>query len=382
MKTWNFSDNTPGERVPYGQRSYYKPEPLPPTRELEIDQELSGTISDASFWLGKLSGRSEMVDYPPLLYTSLVRKEAIESAEIEGADVDMDDVYRFETQRRDNESDPDRIKSVQEVLNYEDAITRGIDVLDTDEPITADLVKSLHETLMRGVRSNTEVIGEYRDTPVHLGSFVPPSPGSVPGHVDALLSYVRSGGAYHPLIDIALVHYQFETIHPFGDGNGRLGRVLVTLQLYDEGYLDRPNLYLSEYFNRNKETYVERMRAVSRDGAWEAWLQFFLTGLEQQARESYERTLELHDLQERYEETYGDSKRTDAQLAMRLFERPYLTANNVEEMLDVSGPTAYRAIHSLEDDGVLEEVTGKESHREYRASEIFEILERPPTTYD
>lgn len=381
METWEFSGDAPGKRVPYGQRSYYKPEPLPPTRELAVDEELFDTISDASFWLGKLSGLTEMVEYPPLLYASLVRKEAIQSAEIEGADVDMDDVYRVETQELDDDSDPDRVKSVQEVLNYEAAITRGIEALDEGHAVTADFIKSLHETLLQGVRSDTDIIGDYRETPVHLGSFVPPSPGSVPGHVDALLSYIRSGGSYHPLVDIALVHYQFETTHPFGNGNGRLGRVLITLQLYDEGYLDRPNLYLSEYFNRNKEAYVERMREVSRNGAWEAWLQFFLTGLAQQARESHERTLELHDLQERYEETYGDSERTDARLAVRLFERPYLTAHDVEEMFDVSGPTAYRAIHSLEEDGVLEEVTGKESHREYRATEIFEILEQLPATY-
>lgn len=381
METWEFSEDAPGGPRDYGDRQFYEPEPLPPTRELEIDEELSTTISDASFWLGKLSGLSRMVEYPPLLYTSLIRKEAVESAEIEGAEVDMEDVYRFETRGLSAESDPERRKSVQEVLNYEAAIKEGVETLEADGQISTALIKSLHATLLKDVRSETDIIGEFRNTPVHLGSYVPPSPSSVSSHVDALLSYIRGGGSYHPFIDVALVHYQFETIHPFGDGNGRLGRVLVTLQLHEEEYLERPNLYLSQYFNRNKEAYVERMRDVSRRGSWEGWLRFFLTGLEQQSRESYERTLELHDLQQSYEETYGGLRRSDARLAMNLFEQPYFTAADVREELDVSGPTAYRAIRALEEDGLIEEVTGKERNREYRATEIFDILERPPATY-
>ena len=381
MESWEFSEDAPGGPREYGDRQFYEPDPLPPTRDLEIDDALSTTISDASFWLGKLSGLSRLVEYPPLLYTSLARKEAVESAEIEGAEVDIDDVYRFETRGFSGERDPERTKSVQEVLNYEAAIEEGITAVESDAGISVELIKSLHATLLKDVRSDTDVIGEYRATPVHLGSYVPPAPSRVSTHADALLSYIRGGGSYHPLVDVALVHYQFEAIHPFGDGNGRLGRVLVTLQLYADGYLERPNLYLSQYFNRNREAYVERMREVSRRGQWEEWLRFFLTGLTQQSRESYERTIELHELQQSYEETYGGLRRSDAKLVMALFEQPYFTAADVEARLDVSGPTAYRAIHSLETDGLIEEVTGKERNREYRATEIFEILERPPATY-
>lgn len=381
MQTWELSETAPGELIPYGRESYYKPDPLPPERDFDFDAEFYDTLSDATFWLGKLSGVSTTVDYSPLLYTSLIRKEAVESAEIEGAEVDINDVYRYETLELDADESPELTRDVREVLNYEAAIKQGVEAMDSGEGITVELIKSLHETLLSGVRSETDVIGDFRETPVHLGSFVPPAPDSVEGHLDALLSYVRAGGAYHDLIDVALVHYQFETIHPFGDGNGRLGRVLVTLQLYDGEYLTSPNLYLSEYLNRNKETYVERMRGVSRDGEWEAWVSFFVTGIQLQAREAFERSLELRDLEREYEERYGGQKRADARLALELFEQPYVTASDVERMLDVSGPTAYRAIHELEDEGVLEEVTGKERNKEYRAVEIFEILERPPTTF-
>jgi Fic family protein len=381
MRTWNLSEDAPGRLVPYGQRSYYKPEPLPPSRDLRLDEEFYELLSGATFWLGKLNGISEMVDFPPMLYASLVRKEAVESAEIEGADVDVNDLYRYETLKLDAEADPDVKKDIGEVRNYEKAVRRGVEAIDTDEGITIDLLKSLHETLLSGVRSETDVIGDFRRTPVHLGSFVPPSPESVESDVEALVSYLRSGGAYHDVIDTALVHYQFETIHPFGDGNGRLGRILITLQLYECGLLSAPNLYLSEYFNRNKDAYVERMREVSRNGAWEEWLMFFIRGVLKQAREAYERSLELRNLQQEYKEKYGGSSRADARLACKLFQNPYLVASEVADMLEVTGPTAYRAIHALEDEGVLEEVTGKERNKEYRATEIFEILERPPSTY-
>lgn len=381
MRTWNLSDAAPGTLVPYGRNSYYDPDPLPPSRELDLDAEFYETLTDATFWLGKLSGISATVDFPPMLYASLVRKEAVESAEIEGVDVDVNDMYRYETLGLDDESSLDLKKGVGEVLNYERAVREGVDAIDAGEGITLGLVKSLHATLLTGVRSETEVIGEFRNRPVHLGSFVPPSPGSIDGHMDALLSYVRAGGSYHDLVDTALVHYQFETVHPFGDGNGRLGRILVALQLYDRGYLSAPNLYLSEYLNRNKEAYVERMRAVSKDGKWEEWLSFFVTGVKLQAREAYERSLELRDLRQEYERRYADTDRTDARLALAVFENPYVTAPDVAETLDVTRPTAYRAVNALVEDGVLEEVTGKQRNKEYRATEIFEILERPPSTY-
>jgi len=381
MRTWNLSEDAPGRLVPYGQRSYYKPEPLPPSRKLNLEVEFYELLSGATFWLGKLSGISEMIDFPPMLYASLVRKEAVESAEIEGADVNVNDMYRYETLKLDDEADPDAEKDIGEVLNYEKAVRQGVEAIDANDGITIGLLKSLHETLLSGVRSETDVIGDLRKTPVHLGTFIPPSPQSVGSDVEALVSYLRSGGAYHDLIDTALVHYQFETIHPFGDGNGRLGRILITLQLYECGLLSAPNLYLSEYFNRNKDTYVERMREVSRNGAWEEWLTFFVRGVLRQAREAYERSLELRDLQQEYEERYGGSSRADARLACKLFQDPYVVASEVAEMLDVTGPTAYRAINTLENEGILEEVTGKERNKEYRATEIFEILERPPSTY-
>lgn len=386
-------DSAPGKLISYGRESYYRPGPLPPSGELSLGAGFYDLLADATFWLGKLSGVSLEIDFPPVLYTSLLRKEAMESAEIEGADIDYNALYSLETQSLDETRDvsldevttsPADTKDTQEVLNYEQAIKEGITALDSGGEISVTLLHDLHETLLTDVpddRIDTDTIGSYKSVPNHLGDFLPPVPGEVDGLMDALMTYYRTGGNYHPVVDIALFHYQFETIHPYGDGNGRLGRLLITLQLYDAGLLEQPNLYLSEYFNRNKAEYVDRMEAVRARGDWKEWLMFFVKGVARQAEESVQRTLALDELRRRYEDEYGGVQYAKNRLACNLFEQPYLTTKTVADLLDIERSTAYRAIESLESDGVLEEVTGKQRNKEYRAKEIFDILEKPPQTY-
>jgi len=393
MRESELAESAPGNLVSYGRESYYRPDPLPPADGLDLGAEFYDRLADATFWLGKLSGIGLELDFPPVLYTSLLRKEAMESAEIEGADVDYNALYSLETRNRAAtagsadgvlEETADDTKDTAEVLNYERAVEDGIAFLDDGGEITVDLLHTLHETLLSGVsddRVETDTIGAYKSKPNHIGDFLPPVPRVVDGLMDALLTYYRTGGSYHPLVDIALFHYQFETIHPYGDGNGRLGRLLITLQLYDAGLLERPNLYLSEYFNRNKATYVDRMDAVRSDGEWDAWLSFFVGGVARQAEESVSRTLALDDLRRRYEDEYGGVTYTKNRLACSLFEQPYVTTTTVAERFDVEQSTASRAISELENEAVLEEVTGKSRNKEYRAREIFEILEQPPQTY-
>jgi len=391
MQQSELESSAPGELVSYGRESYYKPEPLPPSRDLDLGRKFYETLADATFWLGKLSGVSLDRDFPPVLYTSLLRKEAMESAEIEGADVDYDALHSLETRTFDAgedhlkvESTTGQTKDTREVLNYEDAIEDGIAALDRGGDLTVERLHELHEELLTGVpddRVDTDTIGAYKTTPNHIGDFLPPVPDQVDGLMDALFTYYRTGGSYHPLVDIALFHYQFETIHPYGDGNGRLGRLIITLQLYDADYLERPNLYLSEYFNRNKPTYVDRLESVRYDGNWEAWLSFFIEGVARQAHEAVDRTLSLADLRRQYEAEYGGKSYTKNQLALKLFEQPYVTSKTVQRLFDVKQPTASRVINDLVDEGVLEEVTGKMRNKEYRAREIFEILEQPPQTY-
>jgi Fic family protein len=237
---------------------------------------------------------------------------------------------------------------------------------------------------MEGVRGHCEHPGEFRSKPINLPPaasfkepFVPPAPSRIPGLMTNLEAFCNDSEAYHDLVHLALVHYQFETIHPFEDGNGRLGRILITLQLIQKGYLSRPYLYPSAYFNRKKVEYADRMRSVSENGAWESWIRFFVEAIRTQAAEAVTRTNELQTLKREYERTYGHGKTASDRLAMRLFQQPYVTTNDVAEMLEVTSQTARNAIGELEAQDVLTETTGKERYREFKAVDIFEILNKP-----
>ncbi|WP_049909159.1 Fic family protein [Halorubrum saccharovorum] len=383
MRIRDLPSEAPGHYRESHPRPYYIPEKLPVSAPIEIDDDLTATISDATFQLGRIDGISPTVDFSPVLYTSLLRIEAVETAEIEGADVDMDEVYAYHT-RGKSDGTGSVSRDLQEVLNAEQALKDGFDAIKSGESISLALLRSLHETLLEGVRNEGELIGEWRDSDVHIPAprrsqspFVPPPPSNVPELMDSLEAYIQMGGEYHPLVDLAITHYQFETIHPCSDGNGRLGRILIVLQLLKAGYLSDPYLYPSAYFNRNKQEYVEKMRAVSEEGNWRDWIAFFIEGIEEQARDSYERTFELIELRREYEEQY-QSQKTSHKLARNLFELPYFTANDITQRFNVSRQTAYNAIEEVEADGLVVEVTGQQRNREYRAVDIFDILERAP----
>jgi Fic family protein len=377
MSTGELPEEAPGTYVPYGKRAYYLPETLPP--EIDIEPGLRERLQDALYHLGRLEGIGDETDASPLLYTTLVRREAVESVVLEGAEIEFEDVFRA-----GSSVDQTVRKDVQEALNYERAIREGARAVAESGEITLELLTDLHAVLMDGVRGNCEFPGEFRPKPMNLPAaasyqepFVPPAPDRIPALMTDLERYIGTGGAYHDLVDLGVVHYQFETIHPFEDGNGRLGRILITLQLVQDGYLTDPYLYPSAYFNRNKIEYARRMRTVSEQGEWNAWLRFFIDGIRTQAEEAVERTEELRDLRRQYEREYGHGKTAADRLAMRLFERPYVTTNDAAALLDVTAETARTAIRQLESEGILEETTGKERYQEFRAVEIFDILDEP-----
>jgi Fic family protein len=355
----------------------FKPDPLPP--EISIEGELLDVFTRATSNVGQLSGIGRRVDNPSMLISPFIYKEAVVSSEIEGTRVTLSDVYEYEA-GRENGSGPSR-NELKEVHNYVRAVFQGIEEMDGG--IDLDLVRTLHETLMSGVRGEDKQPGEFRDTQVYIGGrgtearFVPPPPSVVPYAMQNLETYMQTGGAYQPLIDIGLVHYQFETIHPFRDGNGRMGRLIIMLMMCDEELLPEPYLYPSSYFNRNREEYTDRLLAVSRDNAWEEWLTFFLEGISQQAQEAFSRASELLDLRDEYRERYQDGANSVSHLAMEIFTKPYLTVNEAKELLDMSYGAANNAVDKLEDDGVLEEITGQSRNRVFRAREVFHIIQKP-----
>jgi Fic family protein len=370
--------SAPGRYVPYGDRPYYLPEMLPPTPEIDLGQEFQTTLQDAIYQLGRLEGISEETNPSPIVYTSLVRREAVESVLIEGADIEIEDLFR-----PDDIEYGETTKDVREGINYETAVREGSTRVAKTGQVTTGLLKELHEILLDSVRDDGDLPGEYRRHPVHIPPpeahrepFIPPAPDRIPDLMENLERYIERGGPYHDLVNLGIVHYQFETIHPFSDGNGRLGRLLITLQLIGQGYLTEPYLYPSAYFNEHKIEYVTKMRAVSEEGAWEPWLQFFVDGIRQQATDAVTRTDELRDLRREYEREYGHEKTAADRLAMRLFQYPYVTTNEVVNLLDVSHQTARNAIQELESQGVLAETTGKERYQEFKAVDIFDILTR------
>ncbi|ESP89306.1 filamentation induced by cAMP protein Fic [Candidatus Halobonum tyrrellensis G22] len=327
-----------------------------------------------------MEGIGDETETSPLLYTTMVRREAVESVVLEGADIELEDVFRT----RELGGGGTVQKDVQEALNYERTISEGADRVTEGGEISLALIRELHRMLMDGVRGHCEHPGEFRAKPMNLPPasafsepFVPPAPNRIPELMANLEEYVNTNSSYHDLLEFAIVHYQFETVHPFEDGNGRLGRILITLQLVQRGYLTRPLLYPSAYFNQHKIEYANRMREVSEYGEWLPWLRFFVEGIRTQAAEAVERTSELRDLRREYERRYGREKTAADRLAMRLFKRPYVTANDVADLLAVSGQTARNAISELVDQDVLVETTGKQRYQEFKAVDIFEVLSRP-----
>ena len=258
-------ESAPGRYVPYGRQPYYLPDELPPKAEIDLGGEFQQTRQDTIYQLGQLQGISTETTASPIVYTSLVRREAVESVLVEGADIEFEDMFR------PAEIEPSSTtKDIQEALNYEQAIREGAQRVAETGEITLELLKDLHRLLLDGVRDEARTLGEFRTSPVHIpppeahrSPFIPPGPEKVRPLMQNLERYIDRGGAYHDIVDLGIVHYQFETIHPFGDGNGRLGRVLITLQLIKQGFLSEPFLYPSAYFNEHKIEYVTKMRAVS-----------------------------------------------------------------------------------------------------------------------
>lgn len=377
MNSRTLPQDAPGEYKSYGKHPNYEPDPLPPELELPRDGSLQDTIQDAIYQLGRLEGIGDETDASPVVYTTMVRKEAVQSVLIEGGDVDLQEMFYPENVEKDRTTE----KDVREALNYERTIQYAAGQVAETGAITLELLKELHGMLLDGVRDQANRLGAFREQPSFIPAptpeeepFHPPIGPKVPELMENLAGYLAAGGEYRDLVDLAVVHYQFETIHPFGDGNGRLGRILITLQLIQNGYLEKPYLYPSEYFNAHKLEYVRKMRAVSEEGAWEPWLEFFIEGIRQQAADAIERTDRLRTLRKEYEREYGNEKTATDRLAMRLFQQPYVTTSDVADMLDVTHQTANNAVTDLEATGVLEETTGKERYREYKAVDIFDVL--------
>lgn len=381
MDETQFTGEFPGQ-LNYDQGyPTYNPNPLPP--ELHFPPEVIRKLGEARGAIGELAGIGQLVqDSRMLLLGPFIRREAVFSSRIEGTYATVSAVYAHEAGEEDAITGTTR-HEVAEVLNYVHATQEGLSKIDDE--ITVDLVRDLHSTLMSGVRGGDKRPGEFRNDQRAIGSrdprkarYVPPAEHRVAYEMESLMNFVNGGSDYDPLIDIALTHYQFETIHPFADGNGRMGRLLITLMLDKKGLLPDPFLYFSSFFNRHRDEYIQRLFNVNSKGEWIEWLNFFLEGVIDQSKEVVLRSRKLLELRDEYRLNYQDLRyEAIMPIIFELFRNPVITIKQATKRADVKYQAARNAILQLEDDGVLTEVTGKERYKVYHANEIIGVIEEP-----
>ncbi|MHB9287734.1 Fic family protein [Halobacteriales archaeon Cl-PHB] len=369
----------PGQVDDYDGLPCYRPPNLPP--DLGYTEDLVAVYGDAQYALGRLATLHRDIENPNLLIAPFVHREAAMSSQVEGTNVTISDIYQHEVDAEPARSAAE-YADVREAYNYVDAVTHGFRHLDDGGVIDRDLVCTLHEMLLGGVRGEDDRPGELRDVPVYIGApdgtpedaaFIPASPDYVDILLDQLLSYVRRG-EYPPVIDVALTHYTFEAIHPFRDGNGRIGRLLMMLQLYDDGLLPGPYLYLSAYFRRHGQEYREGLLAVSQEGAWEEWVTLVCDAIAEQAIAAHDCGVALTDLRTDYRSRFPSSP-VARELVDYLFEQPYLTGPRAVEAIGRSKPAVYDAIEALESEGIVTETTGKQRNKVYEAPEVLGVLQ-------
>jgi len=355
----------------------FVPDLLPP--KLEWDNALVSSISRADLALGTLSGLGETLPNPHLLIYSFIRKEAVLSSRIEGTQSSLSDLLLFEATKAEKQRD------VREVQNYVRAIEYGLKRLE-ELPLSLRLIRELHGILMEGVRGERATPGEFRRSQNWIGppgctlnnaTFVPPPVSEMMETLGQLEEFLHADTDLPPLVELALIHYQFETIHPFLDGNGRIGRLLIILYLCQEGILTKPLLYLSAFFEHRRQEYYSRLLEVSQRGAWREWIGFFLQAVFEQSVDAVQRARQLLDLHRAYQQTSRDRRLppTAGQLVELIFMRPVLNAKVAQAYLQVTFPAAQKAIKALVEEGILTEITGHKRNKAYAATEIVSVLE-------
>jgi len=382
MQASDFTKNSPGRLVPtLGGQLAYVPNDLPPP--LVWTSELVSCISTADRALGRLAGLGQDMPNPHILIRPFLNREAVLSSQIEGTEASIPDVLLFAVDKKIQQNVPD----VREVVNCVRALEYGLERVKT-LPLSLRLIREVHHILLKGVRGEQGAPGEFRTCQVHIGppgmgieqaTFVPPPPSEVLRLLEAMERYLHEPSDLPPVVRLALVHYQFEAIHPFRDGNGRVGRLLLSLMLCLEGILPMPLLYLSAYFHRTRSDYYEQLRRVSQAGTWHDWLIYFARGVASEAMDAVDRARRLKDLQSDYVERIR-TPRTSAlvtKLVENLFSHPMVNVARVMKDLCVTAHTAQGHIDRLMQASILREVTGRKRNRLFLAEGILKAIEEP-----
>ena len=383
MKSSDFTNHAPGRviQTPKGYQAFV-PDPLPP--QLTWSTQLMASLSRAERQLARLAEVGNAFPAPHTVARPFIRKEAVLSSQIEGTRTTFQELLSYEAGQLSLFNDREQ---AQEVQNYVKALDFGLSRL-SDLPLSIRLTREIHGVLMKGVRGERMTPGEVRRSQNWIGrpgatlataSFVPPPIDDMHTCLSDLERFIHTDSDLPPLVRIAMIHYQFEVIHPFLDGNGRVGRLLISLLLQDWRLLSQPLLNLSSYLETHRQVYYDHLMSVSQKGAWEDWLRFFLEGVAIQAEDTTKRINQLEILRTRYQNVFsGDRNRKKlAQLVDYLIGTPITTITQAKENLAIgSFTTIQRQIEKLEELGIIREVTGYDRNRIYRADEIMRILEK------
>lgn len=362
-----------------GQRAFV-PDPLP--RHVEPSMPLMRSLDRASRAVATLAGVGETIQNPHLLIRPFVRREAVLSSRIEGTQASISDLLRYEASgSRRSEGD------VEEVANYVQALDYGLSLLD-ELPISVRLVNQVHSVLMRGVRGGDRRPGELRDEQVWIGpanalieeaTYIPPPPDFIRDLLFDWERFVNDGDTLLPLLQCAMMHYQFEAVHPYLDGNGRVGRLLITLFLCAKKILPTPLLYLSAYFERDRSAYYDQLFRMSATGDWETWIIYFLEGVAEQASDALTRVSRIRKLQEQKRQTLLERRESGNALRLldELFARPVMTVAEAARLLGVTAAGARRILERMEQAGILVGDIGNRGPRLYIVTDLLHVIEAP-----
>lgn len=369
-------------RVRKMPEGYWAFVPSTAPRRLSLSDEVVKLLDEATGAVHRLGGVGRLIPNPHLLIGPHLRLEAVLSSRIEGTKTDVGQLLRFEAGQVPS---PDAADDATEVTNYIVAMEHGLARVRDGFPISVRVFREMHELLLQGARGQHRRPGELRKSPVWLGGatlddavFVPPPPDEMRDALSDLEKFLHETDL-PLLVQLAIAHYQFEVIHPFLDGNGRIGRLMIPLMLVLRDALPQPLLYLSAFFEQHRSEYYDHLLITSQRGDLMPWIAFFLRGVRQQARDSEERTVRLVELQHQLRNRLLDEGRPNSviRLAEQLFATPVVTAARVEAMIDVTRPTAQAAIDALVERGELTEITGRTRGRVYEAGAIFEAVYGP-----
>lgn len=356
------------------------PNPLPPEPIIKLNEELTQKLLRANFLTARLDGLGFTLPNTDLFISMYVKKEALLSSQIEGTQASLENLFEFESGMQ-----IDNLNDVEQVVNYIKALNYGIKRLETF-PMSLRLIKEIHSLVLHEARGQNKNPGEFKKTQNWIGSvnsnlnnaiFVPPPADESLKAMGDLENYFYSDSKLPELINCALIHYQFETIHPFLDGNGRVGRLLITFYLYWKGVIERPLLYLSYFFKKNRQEYYDRLMIVRNKGDYEQWINFFLDGVIETADIAINDIKKILELQANDQKLLWEKRISSPLVIMihnKLFYTPVVSIGDIQKLFDISYPTASNIVNQLIKIGILEETTGQKRSKRYIYKKYMDIL--------